>query len=54
MFIIVTPIIVAAVGLVMYIADNPKAAELGRIMFAVGLLCALLFGVPAAHGSIHL
>jgi len=37
------PLFVAIVGLVIYaISSNPKAAEVGRIMFAFGLLVFLL------------
>lgn len=36
-------IIVLLIGLVVYaISSNPKAQELGRISFAMGLLAALL------------
>jgi len=43
MFIAVIPLIVAIVGLLMYIlAANAKVAEIGRLMFACRLL-ALMF-----------
>lgn len=43
MIIIGTPLVVSLVGLLMYVlAANPKVCELGRIMFGVGLLVALL------------
>lgn len=36
------PAIVAVAGVLMYaLASNPKLAEIGRIMFAVGLLLCL-------------
>jgi hypothetical protein len=36
-------LLVALVGLVVYaLASNPKAAEIGRLMFACGLLVFLL------------
>lgn len=41
------PALVALVGLVIYVlASNPKAAEIGRIMFGAGLLvvCLVLAG----------
>jgi hypothetical protein len=42
MLIATVPILVAIVGLLMYVlAGNPKVAEIGRIMFAAGLLVAL-------------
>jgi hypothetical protein len=38
----IVPVIVAVVGLVAYaLATNPKAAEVGRILFFVGSLVAL-------------
>jgi len=41
-----TPVIVAVVGLVIYaLVENPKLAEIGRILFAFGVLAALLTGV---------
>jgi hypothetical protein len=41
--IIALPFLVALIGLVVYmVATNPKAAELGRIAFWVGLLVGLL------------
>ncbi len=37
----IVPILVALIGLVMYLASaNPKVNELGRILFAVGALVA--------------
>ena len=43
MLIILLPLLVCLVGLVVYaLASNPKAAELGRLMFAAGLLVTLL------------
>lgn len=37
------PLVLAAIGLVAYaLAANPKASEVGRIAFAVGLLVAFL------------
>lgn len=54
MLIVGLPAIVALVGLLMYVlATNPKVNEIGRIMFAVGLLC-LLFGVSASNPSISI
>lgn len=44
------PILVCIVGLLMYILlSNPKAQELGRIMFFCGLLVVLW---TAPHGSV--
>lgn len=41
--ILLIPVLVALVGLLMYaLAANPKLIEIGRIMFAFGLLVALL------------
>lgn len=38
----IVPVVVALLGLVVYgIATNPKAAEVGRILFFVGALVAL-------------
>ena len=52
MFIAVIPLLVAIVGLLMYIlATNAKVAEIGRIMFACGLL-ALMFA--SARESIRI
>jgi hypothetical protein len=40
------PVIVMLVGMVVYaLASNPKAAELGRILFAVGALVSLVLAV---------
>ena len=53
MLLIVTPLVVCIVGLLMYVlASNPKVSELGRIMFAVGLLVVLL-GLGAAKVALH-
>lgn len=39
------PLIIALIGLVLYaLASNAKAAEIGRLMFAIGLLGYLLKG----------
>ena len=41
--VIFLPLLLAVVGLLMYaLCANPKLAEIGRIMFAVGLLAFLL------------
>lgn len=41
--IIFLPLLVALVGLLMYaLSANPKIVEIGRIMFAMGLLAFLL------------
>ena len=41
--IILIPLLIALVGLLMYaLAANPKLVEIGRIMFAFGLLAFLL------------
>jgi hypothetical protein len=52
---IIIAIIVAVVGLIMYVlATNPKITEVGRIMFWTGLLSFLLGGGPtAAAGLFH-
>lgn len=44
-------ILIALAGLVIYlVASNPKAAELGRLMFCCGLLAAcLLLGGRSVH-----
>lgn len=40
-------LLVALVGMVVYLVSlNPKAVELGRIMFGVGLLAFLMTSVP--------
>lgn len=40
--IILIPVLVLIVGLLMYaLSANPKLAEIGKIMFAAGLLVAL-------------
>lgn len=43
---ILLPLLIALTGLVMYLActKNAKFAEVGRIMFAMGLLAWLLHG----------
>jgi hypothetical protein len=52
MFIAVIPLLVAIIGLLMYIlATNTKVAEIGRLMFACGLL-ALMFA--SARESIRI
>jgi len=41
-----TPVIVAVVGVLIYaLMENPKLAEIGRILFFCGVLVALLTGV---------
>lgn len=48
------PAVVAIVGLAAYVwATHPKVAEVGRIMFAVGLLVVLAQG-PAGRIALHL
>jgi Na+/phosphate symporter len=43
MTIVLFPILVCLIGLAMYVfMSNPKAQELGRIMFFCGLLVVLL------------
>lgn len=47
MFTALLPALIALAGLVVYVlAGNPKAQELGRLMFACGLLvvCLVLAG----------
>jgi hypothetical protein len=45
--IIVIPLLVALIGLLMYaLAANAKLVEIGRIMFAFGLLAFLLIVSP--------
>lgn len=42
MLIAIIPLVAAVVGLLMYVlAANPKVVELGRILFAAGILVAL-------------
>lgn len=50
----ILPLVVAVLGALVYaLATNAKAAELGRIAFACGLLVALLaFG--ATHWAVRL
>ena len=41
--IIYLPLLIALIGVLMYaLCVNPKLAEIGRLMFAVGLLAFLL------------
>ena len=48
------PILVTVVGLLMYVLlSQPKAVEIGRIMFWVGLLATLLGSAGHAAISIH-
>lgn len=50
--IIYLSLLVALIGVLMYfIATNPKAQEIGRLSFAVGLLSFLL---KAAEPMLHL
>lgn len=51
MLIIILPLLVCLVGLLVYaLSANPKVAELGRIMFACGLLLTLVVaGSPAVR-----
>lgn len=45
--IIILPLLVALVGMLMYVlSSKPPIAEIGRIMFAFGLLVALLLAGP--------
>ncbi len=47
--IIVFPLLIAVIGLLMYVlAGNPKVVEIGRIMFWTGLL-AFLMGGGVSH-----
>jgi hypothetical protein len=51
MMIILLPLLVAIIGVLMYaLCANPKLAEVGRLMFACGLLAFLLVyhGQPIA------
>ncbi len=44
---IYTPLLVALIGALVYgLSNSPNFAELGRLMFAVGLLVFLLHGAP--------
>jgi Na+/phosphate symporter len=46
--VILVPVLVLIIGLLMYaLCVNPKLQEIGRIMFAFGLLVALLHGAEA-------
>ncbi len=48
MYVYISSLLVCIVGLLMYaLATNPKVSEIGRIMFAFGLLAFLLTGAPA-------
>ena len=53
---IITPLalVICLAGLVIYLLriTNPKVTEVGRIMFAFGLLVVLL--IAGGHGGIHL
>jgi hypothetical protein len=47
LMVIVLPLLVAVIGLLMYaLSANPKLVEIGRIMFAFGLLAFLLGAGP--------
>jgi hypothetical protein len=46
--ILIAPVVVAIIGLVVYVLTTGKATELGRIAFFCGLLVSLL--VFAHHG----
>lgn len=51
--IILLPVVICVVGLLMYmLSANPKVADVGKIMFGVGLLVTLLTGAPAVAGYI--
>jgi hypothetical protein len=46
--VILLSLLVALVGVLMYaLSANPKLVEIGRIMFAAGLLAFLLGATPA-------
>jgi Na+/phosphate symporter len=50
MTLVLIPIVVCVLGLVLYLlASNPKAQEVGRLMFFCGLL-VVLFAAP--HGQV--
>ena len=50
MLLILSPIVALILGLLMYVlASNPKLAEIGRVLFAVGALW-LVYGVGAYAG----
>jgi hypothetical protein len=52
--VILLPVAVCVIGLIMYmIAANPKVAEVGRLMFWVGLLVVLM-GSGGAVSSLRL
>jgi len=52
--IIYLSLLVAVVGLLTYVlASNSKLQEVGRLMFAVGLLAFLLTGVGPMVSVIH-
>ncbi len=45
MHLTLAPLAVALIGLLVYVlSSNPKASELGRILFAVGMLVATAAG----------
>lgn len=45
--VILLPVVVCVVGLLMFmLSANPKVAEVGKIMFGVGLLVTLWAGSP--------
>jgi hypothetical protein len=52
---ILFPLLVAAIGLVVYFAatHNAKVAEIGRIMFAFGLLASLLEWGPRVVSALR-
>jgi Na+/phosphate symporter len=48
MIIVLSSLVICIVGLIMYaLATNAKVVEIGRIMFAFGLLAFLLAGGPS-------
>jgi hypothetical protein len=52
--VIAIPLLVALVGLVVYLASgNPRAQEIGRLMFAVGLAVGLLRWGGGAVSLLH-
>jgi uncharacterized membrane protein len=53
--IILFPALICLVGLLIYIMcpdDRPRTAEIGKIMFWVGLLVSLLIAAPLAYNLI--
>jgi hypothetical protein len=54
MYIYLTPLVVAIIGVVIYVlaTTNAKAAEIGRILFWTGML-AFLLGAPHLVGVVH-